>query len=871
MPSTISPSRDLASGCCGAGIAAWAASHPKNPAILGPGGVTVAYADLHGHLNSTRDRLRAIGAGRGTRVALVTGNGPVAATAFLGIASACACAPLNPAYRKEELAFYLRDLRADFIATDRPPDSPAQAAAREAGVPVLNLIADGGLCRFEAGELAGLPSEDGPPEAGDIALLLHTSGTTSRPKLVPLLHRNLAASAGSIARTLALTPADRCLNIMPLFHIHGLAAALLATLATGGSVVSTDGTYGTGFFDWLEEFAPTWYTAVPAMHMAIAARARENAAIVARRPLRLIRSSSAALPPRVLHELEAAFGAPVVEAYGMTEAAHQMASNPLPPAARKPGSVGPCAGAEIAILGESGELLEGGATGEVVVRGPGVTPGYLDNPAANESAFRNGWFRTGDQGWMDADGYLHLTGRLKEIINRGGEKISPREIDEVLLDHPAVEQAVAFAVPHAQLGEEVGAAVVLRKGATARESDLRGFAAARLAAFKVPRVVRILAEIPKGPTGKTQRGGLAERLGVPAIDGAAPVEFVEPETALERQIRDIWSRHLRRKRIGALDAFGALGGDSHQAARMLAEVVETTSLDLPFFRFLEQGTIRSLAEDIEAARAAPPTDDLLVELQPKGTEPPLVCIPGHDAVALGYARLARLLGDRQPVYGLRTAAPRAGSEEWTIEEFAEAYAEAISARFGDAPVRLAGVCFGGVAAFETARRLASMGRTPSLLVLMDTINPDWRAAAGAAGRAIAQVRMGVERIAEHGAWLHRWPGGPLEYAGNRWRAFARNRHERRMAASLRTGERGPGTVGAAILRRLASLSYRPGPYSGRVCCIRIRGVRPVVPMMGWSGIATGEFEVREVDYAPEGMLAESSIQEVVRHIREAMG
>jgi oxalate---CoA ligase len=353
----------------------------------------------------------------------------------------------------------------------------------------------------------------GMAEWEDVALVLHTSGTTSRPKMVPLTQSNVVVSAGNIARTLEFTEGDRGLNIMPLFHIHGLIAGLLAPLLRGGSVFCTPGFNALNFFAWMEESKPSWYTAVPTMHQAILMRASHNKDVIAGYPLRFIRSSSSSLPPQVIAELKATFHSPVIEAYGMTEAAHQMTSNPLH-GVRKPGSVGLAAGPEVAIMDENGHLLEAGEVGEIVIRGENVTSGYENNPKANAEAFVNGWLRTGDQGFKDADGYVSLTGRLKEIINRGGEKVSPREVDEALMDHPAVLQVVTFAVLHDKLGEDVAAAVVLREGATATEGELRSFLSKRLAAFKTPRKILFLAEIPKGATGKLQRIGLAQKLGL---------------------------------------------------------------------------------------------------------------------------------------------------------------------------------------------------------------------------------------------------------------------------------------------------------------------------------------------------------------------
>ncbi len=341
-----------------------------------------------------------------------------------------------------------------------------------------------------------------------MALFLHTSGTTSRPKGVPLSHANLLASATNVAATYALSPQDVSLCVMPLFHVHGLVASTLATLHTGGTVVVPPRFSASAFWPAVRTHRVTWYTAVPTIHHVLLTRAEADQAPAAGTSgLRFIRSCSAALAPATMAALEARFGCPVLEAYGMTEAAHQMASNPLPPAPRRPGSVGRGTGVQIAIMDEAGRLLPAGTPGEVVIQGPNVMHGYHNNPEANAAAFTNGWFRTGDQGVLDADGYLTLVGRLKELINRGGEKIAPREIDEVLLTHPAVAEAVCFGVPDAKYGEEVAAAVVLRGDAT--EASLMAYCRERLAAFKVPKTIYLLTHIPRTATGKIQRRAVA--------------------------------------------------------------------------------------------------------------------------------------------------------------------------------------------------------------------------------------------------------------------------------------------------------------------------------------------------------------------------
>jgi acyl-CoA synthetase (AMP-forming)/AMP-acid ligase II len=483
------------------------------PALRAPGRAALDHANLVRQVEDGMRALRRLGVRRGDRVAMVLGNGPETAAAFLSVACAATAAPLNPAYRAEELDFYLGDLRARAVLVDA--DGPVREVARARGIPVIDVRAAGPAAgRFAlAGDDGG--GDPGPPPAADqVALVLHTSGTTSRPKQVPLTHQNLCASARAVAAALALGPGDRALHLMPLFHIHGLVAGLLAPLAAGGSLFVPPGFNALRFFAWLDEARATWYTAVPTMHQAVLARAERNRELVARARLRLVRSSSASLAPSVMAALESAFAAPVIEAYGMTEAAHQMTSNPLPPAPRKPGSVGLPAGPEVAILDASGAPVPAGQEGEVGVRGPSVMKGYDGDPAATAAAFVRGWFRTGDQGLFDGDGYLHLTGRLKEMINRGGEKIAPREVDEVLLAHPAVAQAVTFALPHERLGEEVAAAVVLRADAAASEGELRELVRARLADFKVPRRIVFVDAIPTGPTGKLMRIGLARRLGL---------------------------------------------------------------------------------------------------------------------------------------------------------------------------------------------------------------------------------------------------------------------------------------------------------------------------------------------------------------------
>jgi acyl-CoA synthetase (AMP-forming)/AMP-acid ligase II len=477
----------------------------RTAVIIPDGSPPVTYARLWDQVallaKALRDQVPA-----GEAVAIVLRNGLEYLATFLAVTWIRAiAAPLNPAYRAEEFKFYMDDAGVRAVIVP-PGPHPAREAAAELNVPAWTVSrdAEGRLSLDGLRPTTATPRED-VPRPDDVALFLHTSGTTSRPKGVPLTHRNLMTSLRNIVQTYGLTPDDTSLIVMPLFHVHGLLGATLSTLYSGGTVVIPPRFSAAGFWKQVADHRVTWYSAVPTVHQILLNRADENGA--PRRGLRFIRSCSSALAPAILGQLEERFGAPVLEAYGMTEAAHQMSSNPQPPAMRKPGTVGPGTGVEIVILDENGAIVPSGTAGEVSIRGANVMHGYRNNPEANTQAFTAGYFRTGDQGVLDADGYLSLTGRIKELINRGGEKISPLEVDAVLLEHPAVAEAVSFAVPDPKYGEEVNAAVVLK--AEAKPEDIQTFCRDRLADFKVPKRLHIIEALPRTATGKIQRRHMA--------------------------------------------------------------------------------------------------------------------------------------------------------------------------------------------------------------------------------------------------------------------------------------------------------------------------------------------------------------------------
>lgn len=471
-------------------------------------GVVVTYDSLRQQVLAMADALASAGICRGDRVAIALPNGLPAIVSFLAASIAGTAAPLNPAYPYEEFLFFLRDTSARLLLCPPVGAEFVRSAAGDLKIPILPVeMSDKGVVHLVDAPTGAKATE---PAADDIALVLHTSGSTGRPKRVPLRHFNLAVSSANIANTYALSEEDVSLCIMPLFHIHGLIGSTMATLVSGGTVVVPTKFNALSFWRTVREHRVTWYSGVPTMHQLLLARAHQKPPEAA--TLRFIRSCSAPLSSELIHKIEELFGVPFVEAYGMTEAAHQMTSNPLPPRHRKAGSVGVGTGIRVSIMDREGNHLGTNEVGEVVIQGASVFRGYENNPEANAHALVNGWFRTGDQGLLDEDCYLHLTGRIKDIIIRGGENIAPHEVDEVLLKHPAVAAAVTFGCLHPTLGEEVGAAVVLHQPGSVDEGELVKHCRKFLAEYKCPSKIYLVESIPTTATGKIRRRVVARAI-----------------------------------------------------------------------------------------------------------------------------------------------------------------------------------------------------------------------------------------------------------------------------------------------------------------------------------------------------------------------
>lgn len=572
-------------------------------ALMSVEGRVLSYRQLHEQIAHTVVALNSIGLGPRDRVATLIPNGPVMATVLLSVASGFACVPLNPGLKRAELDQYFTDVRPRCLLVPSGAKGEAVDAAAGAGVEVLEVESAGtGAGAFTIKGLEEMGGLD-PVWAGndDAVLMMQTSGTTAKPKLVALSGSIVAHSVMVIAERLGLTKDDSCINVLPLFHVHG-QIVLLSTLSTGGSVVCAPGFDPGKIFAWFARFKPTWYSAVPTMQRSIMDLAIAGREAIPRGRLRFIRSASSALPVRLIHDLEEAFGVPVIEAYGMTEASHGITSNLLPPGKRKAGSVGiPFRGEEVSVVDGGGRRLGARETGEIVIRGKNVITSYVDDPEANARSFVDGWLRTGDLGYMDEEGYLYIVGRIKDVINRGGEKIAPREVEEALLEADEVSQAIAFPVTHPTLGEDIAAAVVVKRGHQVDGSRLRAGLAGRIAEHKIPQRIFVVDEIPKGPTGKPQRWEMAKVLGIDA--GREPTKRAPPmrPSGTEEKVQRIWMEVLKRDDVGMGERFLEAGGDSLRITQLASRLKAEFGIDLDVGALFEADTIQEQARLVEAS------------------------------------------------------------------------------------------------------------------------------------------------------------------------------------------------------------------------------------------------------------------------------
>jgi len=821
-----------------------AVQQPDVEAILAPNRTSLCFGRLPQRLDAIRAALNGFGIGRGDRVAIALPRGPEMAVCLVGVASCAIAVPLNPDYADHEFARYLGRLRPRAVVLPADEVSAVRRQAIALGIPTIEVIFDSndeiGALELRS-DLRAVAARPGRNEADDVALILMTSGSTGNAKFVPDRVRHLLAYAHEASKMFELGPADRNIHIMPMFHGHGTKSSLLVPLLLGAGVDCPDRFDVPSFFENIERYRPTWYSAGYALHHIILDQIEPYRAIARAARLRFIRSGSGRLDPKIMQGLEEAFGAPVLERYGCSETC-TLTYNPLPPAVRKPGTVGiPCLN-EVRIVDDTGKFLGPGEEGEVVARGPTVIDGYWDDAEANGAAFTDGWFHTGDLGRFDSDGYLTITGRIKDLINRGGEKFSPVEVEKVLCEHPKVRAACVCAVPHPTLGEEVVALFVPVEGAEVAEQDLIAHTRVRIIWFKVPRRIFVCADLPKSDSGKVHRPSVAQmclRMLTEANAAKAAQGFRDP-SALEQEILRLWGEVLETRSTDLDEDFFLAGGDSLRAAELVARIRRRFRVTLSLGQIFDDATtvsglarlVQRLQKSDQTKRDLPPG---LVPIKTDGDLPPLFAVPGSGGNPVGFVYLGRLLDRRRPLYGIESVGLDGCDEP--IDRMAEIAAEnvrRIKAFQPVGPYYLTGACFGGRVAYEMTRQLAARGDEVALLILLDASPPLTDAegrprrpepAKTKASSIALLARFVRDRIALYARSLTRLRGAER-------RAFLR---EKLGIIGQMIKQRDPFRGDRSELfqravyeaNRRAGRTYIPGPYSGPtiLCFTRDRPVR----------------------------------------------
>jgi len=708
----VGPAATATAGhCLPAQLDAITDADPGVDAILTIGGERISAGALARRRSAVTSLLAAHALGRSDRVAVVAGLGPEAAIALLGVACRSICVPVNPD-ADAELDAVLRGTGAKALVAPSGASFAQRAVAERLGLILMEGMP-------EADQFLDEDPPGDAPKPEDVALILRTSGTTGSPKLVPATHGQLVARALEARDALGLGPDDRCLCPMPLCYGHGVYTGLLFSLLTGGSVILPERFDEESFLGPLRRLSPTWYTAGATHHQTILGWLRRRGPDPISASLRFARCANAPLPAEVREELEAVLGVRVLETYGTSETG--VIASETPDGPRKPGTAGTSPGVELAILDERAGELPPGTSGPIAVRGPAVFSGYDLDPDLNRRSFQDGWFLTGDRGSLDAGGFLTVEGRIDDLINRGGEKVAPAEVEAALRAHPAVADAVVFGVPHQTLGEDLAAAVQPEDGAGPTPAELRAHLSTRLARFKVPRRIVVVPDLPRGPTDKPLRRGVSERLGLgaPGADGAG-----EP-SLLERRLTSLWGEALEGPEAGRDDDFFDIGGDSLAAVALLAAIDEELGVTLELEDLIKAPTPRHLARRIgnSLGRGGDPRSDgrSVVGVNTDGRLPPLFAIPGRHGYALRLLLVGRELGPSQPVYGLQPP-----GMDWhsagirALPEMAARHVEEVRAIQPSGPYRLLGSSFGGLLAFEMARQLERAGESVTFLGMVDT-------------------------------------------------------------------------------------------------------------------------------------------------------
>lgn len=825
---SVRPTPSAAAGTLWGAIWEHAQANPTATAIVTTRDEAVAYGDLWAAMAGVAARLNQLGVGRGDVVALLVPQSATALIVSLGALCTAAIAPLSPIANPDDLRRALGQLQPAVVVVFSNDPSPARSAVEGLGLPVILVErpADAPPAQFElrpTGAMRLTTAAPGFALPTDAAALRPTSGTTGLPQWTPWTQARLAMLSRQQAAVYRLSPADRTYNLHSLSTL-GINQSL-HVLTSGGSIFLSDVYNGTGFFEGLERYKPTWYFTTPSLQQSILDEATRLGITQVERPLRFVRSGGSPGTDRLAERLSTLFQAPVLESYQMTESL-VITSTPFPPAAPPPGSVGQSVAYRIQILDPEGMPLPAGEAGEITLMAPeGPAPAWFD--AAVGWGLPTGGLGTGDLGYLDADGYLFITGRLKEVIKRGGAQVLPQEIEEVLLTHPDVLEAAAFGVPDPLLIEGVAAAVVLRQGATTDERGLRTWLLARMAPYKVPARVLLAAEIPHNAGGKVVRrtlaGHFARELAARPISGGAPA------SDLEGRLLALWRDTLRQPDIGVDDDYFELGGNSLQAAVLITRVSKLAGRTINLETLWQASTVRRMADYLatEVVSAYPPA---IVPVRPFGDEPPLFCIEPYES-RIAFFPLAPRLSPALPVYGVEPQRPHVGpGETITLKGFAAQAKDALRAVQPEGPYRLLGYSWGGMVAFEIAQQLAQEGQAVSFLGLLDT-----------------RISVGRKRT-----WPERIQDFLREMQGKRW---AERRH-----LVLQRWVRLQRHEFEAPVTRIANQGYRPQPYPGRIVLYQAIHRPPqehTLPAEQWRALARDGVEVVHLSGTHETLLSDT--------------
>lgn len=786
-----------------------AATDPRWPALVCSGLEPLSFGGLGRQIRLIGEQLRRTGIGPDSRIGIALPRGPEAALLSVAICCSATVLPINPTLSPAELQEELKRLRVDALIVPGWEPLPVWATASNPAFGLFQVSrATTSLDEISLTQLrpnARRPLRAGSVNGQSVCAIFRTSGTTGDAKRVPVTHENLLEMARKMERWLGLGRSDRSACVMPIYYNAGFKATLVVPLLIGCSVALPASSGPQDFQHWVSELKPTWLTAAPAFLQALMDKLPASPDREPWQSLRFVLSTASYLPEGVRDDLQSRLGLPVLEFYGLCEAG-MMTAPRLPPAAAKPGTVGAAPAGELEIRGDDGQPLGPGKPGQIMLRGPSVTPGYLYDIDDTPTGLVEAWLATGDIGVVDAEGDLRVVGRTKEIINRGGEKISPYDVEKVLLQHPAVREAAAFAVPHPRLGENVAAAVVLNEGAGADSSALIEFLHDRLAPFQMPRHVHVLANLPKGATGKISRAKLSASLADPLR------ETVVPDAPLQIQIAEIWQRILKRDDFGIDDDFFEAGGDSLQATEMLLELEAETRQTIAPSEIKAELTIRHLVETLVSAVAA--KDELVSRIKDGSGRPLFLCHGDFDGWGFYALRLADLLLHPGPIYLLHPNFDREAGVD-TMEGMASRYIAELLAIQPDGAFQLAGYCHGGLAAWEIAHQLEGAGRKVESLLLIDTFSINARSAVRGIARAVNV--LGGLAPGEFGNRL-RARSMPAVWAGTR-RLMQKDRAILwRVAKRLYNGQAGAaGSLRTAYYRAMSN--YLPPPIKARVTVV----------------------------------------------------